>query len=43
MHCAKGDFPHSQYAFYLHAIDAQCKQHLYKLCLVTEITVPFHI
>jgi len=23
MHCAKGDFPHSQYAVYLHAIDAR--------------------
>jgi len=23
MHCAKGDFPHAQYAVYLHAIDAQ--------------------
>jgi len=22
MYCAKGDFPHVQYAFYLHAIDA---------------------
>jgi len=21
MHCAKGDFPHAQYAFYLHTID----------------------
>jgi len=23
MHCAKGDFPHAQYAVYLHAIDAR--------------------
>jgi len=23
MHCAIGDFPHAQYAVYLHAIDAQ--------------------
>jgi len=22
MHCAKGDFPHAQYAVHLHAIDA---------------------
>jgi len=24
MHCAKGDFPHAEYAVYLHAIDARC-------------------
>jgi len=24
MYCAKGDFPHVQYAFYLHALDAWC-------------------
>jgi len=23
MHCAKDDFPHDQYAFYLHAIDTR--------------------
>jgi len=23
MHCAKGDFPHAQYAFYLHTIDTR--------------------
>jgi len=23
MYCAKGDFPHVQYAFYLHALDAR--------------------
>jgi len=39
MHCAKGDFPHAEYAVYLDAIDAQravkCRMAAVTWCDVT--------
>jgi len=47
MHCAKRDFLHTQYAVYLHAIDAwhvvKCGTAAVMWCDVTAITVAPHI